>query len=261
MPSVKCNSICQTGVISGLSALVLFVLLILLPSVSEAANPAVKQSSSGLCHPMGSSYYDRTKNYTAYDSLESCLSAGGRLPKGVSINVNSNTRLVGGGNYERSAFGHGWQDFDGDCQDGRAEALIALSTAPVRFASDDRCRVVSGRWISPFTGEVIQDASAMDADHVYPLKHAWDRGAADWSQEKREKFANDLLNIWPVEASLNRSKGAKGPVDWLPPSGQCQYVARFVRVGMTYGLTPTPDEATAYRRMLDNCKANGRVGG
>ena len=233
-----------------------------------ASAELVKRSGSGLCHPPESSYYERTKNYTPYDSLQACLNEGGRLPKGVS--APSGDRVVArapssselaGREYSRSAFGHGWDDADGDCQDYRAEALIASSTTPVRFADNKRCRVVTGRWVSPFTGEVIQNASSIDIDHVYPLAHAWERGASGWSDEKRKKFANDPINLWPAEASLNRSKGARGPVEWLPPAGQCGYVARFVRVGMMYKLTPKPHEAQAYRRMLDNCKATGRVEG
>ena len=108
-------------------------------------------------------------------------------------------------NYDRSAFGHGWDDTDGDCQDSRAEALIAISTTPVRFATGKRCRVVTGRWISPFTNQVVQNASDIDIDHVVPLAWSWDRGAGQWSREKRERFANDPVNLWPVEASLNRS--------------------------------------------------------
>jgi len=72
--------------------------------------------------------------------------------------------------YERSGFGHGWDDADGDCQNSRAEALIATSTTTVRFATDKRCRVVSGRWISPFTATVIQNSGDIDIDHVVPLK-------------------------------------------------------------------------------------------
>lgn len=46
------------------------------------SSPEVKKSSTGICHQKGvSNYYEKTKNFTAYDSLEECLSSGGRLPK------------------------------------------------------------------------------------------------------------------------------------------------------------------------------------
>ena len=64
--------------------------------------------------------------------------------------------------------------------------------------------MVTGRWISPFTGNVIQNASEIDIDHVVPLKWAWDHGAYAWSDDRREKFANDPVNLWSVELSLNR---------------------------------------------------------
>jgi len=175
-------------------------------ALSLSASPVVKQSSSGICHSPQSSWYERTRNYTAYDSLESCLNEGGRLPKGLSLaSLNNAQNESKKKEYERSAFGHGWGDRDGDCQDSRAEALTATSTTKVRFADGKRCRVVTGRWLSPFTGHVIQNASDIDIDHVVPLAWAWDRGAGEWSDEKRERFANDMLNLWPVEASLNRS--------------------------------------------------------
>jgi hypothetical protein len=41
----------------------------------------VKMSKSGICHERGSTYYSKTKNYTAYNTLEECLQAGGRKPK------------------------------------------------------------------------------------------------------------------------------------------------------------------------------------
>ena len=43
--------------------------------------PPVKMSKSGICHERGSTYYSKTKNYTAYNTLEECLRAGGRRPK------------------------------------------------------------------------------------------------------------------------------------------------------------------------------------
>lgn len=192
----------------------------------------------------------------AFDSLEACLESGGRLPQGVTLGAGP--AVADPYQYERSAFGHGWDDENGDCQDSRAKALIATSTTPVRFATDRECRAVTGRWISPFTGNVIQNASDIDIDHVVPLAWAWPRGASDWSQDRRIEFANDMINLWPVEARLNRSKGARGPDEWLPPTGQCGYVARFVRVERLYGLTSTESEALWMQAFLDECRVNTR---
>jgi hypothetical protein len=38
--------------------------------------PPVKMSKSGICHAQGTTYYSKTKNYTAYNTLEACLRAG-----------------------------------------------------------------------------------------------------------------------------------------------------------------------------------------
>lgn len=198
----------------------------------------VKKTSSGLCHSELSPYYERTKNFEPFDDLDSCISTGGRLPKGQRKSKKEND------GYSRSKFGHGWSDEDGDCQSARHEALIAQSTTPVRFKSDDECQVEFGRWISPFSGEVIQDATTMDIDHVVPLKWAWDHGADKWSKEKRIKFANDPVNLFSVEASLNRSKGARGLSEWMPPAGKCGYASRFIRVAKIYKLKiPSQDKA------------------
>lgn len=239
--------------------LVLLALLFSAALSSAAASTLIKKTSSGICHPPASSYYDRTKNYRAYNSVDACLRSGGRLPKNMSGYRSPDrsaepVRQSASSEYERSKFGHGWDDADGDCQNSRAEALIAQSSTPVRFADERRCRVVTGRWISPFTGNVIQNASDIDIDHVVPLKWAWDHGASSWTRAKREKFANDPVNLWSVELSLNRQKGAKGPEDWLPPSGRCQYVSRFVRVAKMYDLEPSARQSNRYQELLaDYC--------
>ncbi len=235
-----------------LTAVLVFLVL---SAPSHAVADLVKKTKSGICHPPASSYYDRTKNFLAFDTVESCLDSGGRLPKGMSgyrDNGKSASRTLAKADsgYERSKFGHGWDDADGDCQNSRAEALIAQSSTKVRFADERRCRVVTGRWISPFTGKVIQNASEIDIDHVVPLKWAWDHGANTWSDEKREKFANDPVNLWSVELSLNRQKGAQGPENWLPPAGKCQYLSRFMRIVRSYGLITSKEEAKTHAHFL-----------
>jgi len=90
--------------------------------------------------------------------------------------------------------------------------------------------------------------------HVVPLAWAWDRGASAWLKEQREQFANDPVNLLPVEANLNRSKGAQGPDQWLPPTGQCGYVARFSRITKKYRLTLATQENRWIQSFLDDCR-------
>lgn len=51
------------------------------PTTDQKSEPAVKKSSTGICHAKGTTYYDKTTNYKSFDSLETCLRGGGRLPK------------------------------------------------------------------------------------------------------------------------------------------------------------------------------------
>jgi hypothetical protein len=43
-------------------------------------DPVVKKSSYGICHDKNSKYYTATKNFEAFQSMDECLSNGGRLP-------------------------------------------------------------------------------------------------------------------------------------------------------------------------------------
>lgn len=193
----------------------------------------VKQSRSKICHDQASQYYDRVKHYKAFSSIQACLDDGGRLPKQAGKTSIPSQKMPA---YSRSSFDH-WIDSDGDCQNTRHEILIELSTSTVDFGSN-RCTVSRGRWNDPYTGKIFYEARKMDIDHLVPLKWAWDHGAYTWSDSKREQFANDRRNLFAVDASTNREKGAQGPMSWLPPNEQfhCQYVTRFIRVLRLYGL-------------------------
>jgi len=245
----------------------LLTLFALLLAAQPASAQAVKKSSSGICHERGSAYYERTTRFTPFPSVDACIRSGGRLPASRSSGVASSSgndlarraaAPAAGSSYRREYFGRGWLDADGDCQDSRAEALIATSTTPVTFADARRCRVVRGRWISLFTNQVIQNSSEIDIDHLVPLEWAWRRGADRWTPARRESFANDPVNLLPVEASLNRQKGSRGPDQWLPPANRCEYIARFIRVVRIWGLELSPREQSEYDRLLATCRQGSR---
>lgn len=234
------------------STVLKLILILTLATVSfdTLADQSIKKSSSGICHASDSPHYERTTNYKAYGSLNDCLKSGGRLPKSY---LQKDDKKFSSVEYSREKFGSGWGDLDSDCQDSRQEALIAQSTAPVRFKDSKGCRVTSGRWLSPYSGKTIHDPSVIDIDHVVPLKWAWEHGASKWEKSKRVALANDPINLLSVEASLNRQKGAKGPDEWLPPANHCQYLARFYRVVLKYGLGLSADEKAFKRASLRQC--------
>jgi len=50
-------------------------------------------------------------------------------------------------------------------------------------------------------------------------------------------------------------QGAKGPEDWLPPAGQCGYVARFVRITKQYGLKPDLQDTAWMQSFVKECRS------
>lgn len=49
-------------------------------TTAPSADPAVKKSTTGICHAKGTRYYAQTIHFTAYASVQACLDSGGRLP-------------------------------------------------------------------------------------------------------------------------------------------------------------------------------------
>tara|TARA_B100000609_G_C16862946_1_gene256122 strand:+ start:316 stop:516 length:201 start_codon:yes stop_codon:yes gene_type:complete len=47
----------------------------------DSTEPFVKKSKTGICHKAGTRYYDQTKYFEKYSSIEDCIKSGGRLPK------------------------------------------------------------------------------------------------------------------------------------------------------------------------------------
>ena len=146
--------------------------------------------------------------------------------------------------YDRDDWG-GWIDEDGDCQNTRAEILIRDSQTRVSF---DGCRVVDGLRSLPYSGGSTTSARQIDIDHIIPLKWAHGHGGDKWSSARKQVFANDPDNLLATSPSANRSKGSKGPDQWMPAINRCSYAQRWDRLIEKYGLVATVGEMAAVAR-------------
>ena len=149
-------------------------------------------------------------------------------------------------------------DEDSDCQDARQEVLVAESVDLVTYTDSGQCRVASGMWVGPYTGEQFNEPGMLDIDHMVPLGNAHQSGGWAWSPEQKRQYANDLSydnHLIAVQASANRAKGSRSPADWKPPDRGywCQYAMDWIAIKNTWQLTAVEPEAEALGEMLGTC--------
>ena len=159
--------------------------------------------------------------------------------------------------YDRAEWRH-WIDEDSDCQDTRQEVLIEEATSSVTYTDSRQCRVESGTWTGPYTGEEFTDPRRLDIDHMVPLANTHKSGGWAWSEEKKRQYANDLSyhgHLIAVQATANRSKGSKGPEHWKPPDQGywCQYAIDWITVKARWELFASEAEAASLSAMLEIC--------
>ncbi|MGW2180157.1 HNH endonuclease family protein [Streptomyces sp. NPDC001732] len=163
--------------------------------------------------------------------------------------------------YAREEFGYAWKDsIDGvplarnGC-DTRND-LLARDGEDVKLRSGSDCVVVSMTLKDPYTGSTIdwskQRPTRIQIDHVMPLSYDWQMGASRWDRDKRQRIANDPLNLLPVDGPANSAKRDSGPASWLPPYKpiRCSYAVRFAQVSLKYEL---PVTAADKKTMLEQC--------
>ncbi len=164
--------------------------------------------------------------------------------------------------YRRTRYGDNWADDATGVPYARngcrtRDDLLARDGQDVKYRAGSTCEVVSMVLADPYTGRLIHwrkdDADEVQVDHVVPLNYGWRMGAPRWPMSKRLDFANDPLNLLPVDGDANEQKDASGPAGWLPPRRdiRCAYVTRFAQVALKYDLPVTPADK---RTMLAQCR-------
>jgi Protein of unknown function (DUF1524) len=156
-------------------------------------------------------------------------------------------------------FGPAWADVDHNGCDTRNDILRRdLSSVQAQPGTHD-CVVILGTLVDPYTGVSIAfkkaHAGLVQIDHVVPLAAAWAQGAATWTKDQRQTFANDPGNLLATGSAPNESKGDSTADEWLPPNTAfgCTYARIIITVKQHYQLTVTSAEVAALQRLLTSC--------
>ena len=160
--------------------------------------------------------------------------------------------------YKRKDWEH-WIDADGNCLSTRDEVLAAQSLKKVDI---DRCRVASGVWVDPYTGETFTDPKDLDIDHVVPLGEAHLSGGYKWFPIRKKQYANDSdlpEALIAVSAKANLDKGAKDPANWMPPDEKYhrKYIEAWVKVKKKWGLSMDEEEEKKIREVMEGKEDSG----
>jgi hypothetical protein len=153
--------------------------------------------------------------------------------------------------YSRAQFPH-WSSTGENCD--IRDTVLRRDGTDIKLRG---CNVVGGRWLSRYDNETVTEPSMVDVDHVVPLANAWRSGAATWTDERREAFANDTTRpqLLAVTRASNRAKGDQDPAQWKPPNREswCRYAQDWITVKHHWRLSVTSAERTALTRMLETC--------
>lgn len=222
-----------------LAALVVIVVIAILFAFQHESFWEQRAVSPPINSPNSSHVQNATQD--ARDILET-LPVKGRAPKT---------------GYTRLLFGGQWKELDGVC-DTRNIILHRDLTGVVQ---NDKCQVLSGTLADPYTGKTIHfqrgatTSSLVQIDHVVAISNAWQTGAQQLSQARREALYLDPLELLAVDGEANNQKSDGDAATWLPSNKafRCQYVARQIAVKKKYDLWVTPPEKTAIINVLTLC--------
>lgn len=165
------------------------------------------------------------------------------------------------------------EDVDDDAYGSKADmwdVIYMRDFDPATVESDDGDVSYGVLRDDPYSGGDVTyekgGASEIDIEHVVARSEAWDSGASEWTQERRDAFANDPLELLAVSSGGNRAHGEKDAAGWLPsvgvkstgvnnPAYDCLYVARQIAVKDKYDLSVDKAEKNAMSDVLATCPA------
>ena len=191
--------------------------------------------------------------------------ASAKMSKADALNELNSIPIVNSYNkakYKRIEWKH-WISYETPCWSTREEVLDrqAEKGSVTYLDKDDKetkdkskaCSIKSGLWIDPYSKEKVEDPTKLDIDHTGALSWTAKAGGQEWDKQKKQDYANDFDHLVATTAKENRTKGDKGPSEWMPESSKCEYAKVYTHIVKKYKLNLNKADKDTLEKALNSC--------
>lgn len=191
--------------------------------------------------------------------------ASAKMSKADALNELNSIPIVASYNkakYKRTEWKH-WISYETPCWTTREEVLDrqAEKGSVTYLDKDDKetkdkskaCSIKSGVWIDPYSKEKVEDPTKLDIDHTGALSWTAKAGGQEWDKQKKQDYANDFDHLVATTAKENRTKGDKGPSEWMPESSKCEYAKVYTHIVKKYKLNLNKADKATLEKALNSC--------
>lgn len=206
---------------------------------------------------------DNNKNSNSESGINNLASA--KMSKADALNELNSIPIVALYNkakYKRTEWKH-WISYETPCWTTREEVLDrqAEKGSVTYLDKDDKetkdkskaCSIKSGVWIDPYSKEKVEDPTKLDIDHTGALSWTAKAGGQEWDKQKKQDYANDFDHLVATTAKENRTKGDKGPSEWMPESSKCEYAKVYTHIVKKYKLNLNKADKDTLEKTLNSC--------
>ena len=130
----------------------------------NATAQGVKKSASGICHCPGGQFYDRTTNFTEFETIDACLDSGGREPQRgqgdcstATADDSSDTDIR---TTDDAPVGVVKKSPSGSAQEGTSQQLMSATHLQCEFNV-----VVAGRWDE--NGKILTEVTTQELNLLF----------------------------------------------------------------------------------------------
>lgn len=206
---------------------------------------------------------DNNKNSNSESGINNLASA--KMSKADALNELNSIPIVASYNkakYKRTEWKH-WISYETPCWTTREEVLDRQAEKgsvtyldKVDKETKDKskaCSIKSGVWIDPYSKEKVEDPTKLDIDHTGALSWTAKAGGQEWDKQKKQDYANDFDHLVATTAKENRTKGDKGPSEWMPESSKCEYAKVYTHIVKKYKLNLNKADKDTLEKTLNSC--------